>query len=140
MLSISEFIGLRELAPFQQKIGERVVVENADWLAVVPYWAVWPYETMLMPKRHILRLNDVNDAEVESLVEAMQSLLVKYDNLFECSFPYSMGWLGAPTGRHLHEDMAHWQLHAIYLPPLLRSATIKKFMAGKTYKPPNRII
>jgi len=60
----------------------------------------------------------------------MQTLLIKYDNLFECSFPYSMGWHGAPTGRFFNQDCQHWQLHAVYLPPLLRSASVKKFMAG----------
>ncbi|PIK40186.1 putative galactose-1-phosphate uridylyltransferase-like [Apostichopus japonicus] len=109
---------------------ERIVVENSSWLVVVPYWATWPYETMLLPKRHILRLSDLTEAEVKDLAEITKKLLTKYDNLFETTFPYSMGWHGAPTGSKLKEDQSHWQLHAMYYPPLLRSATVKKFMVG----------
>ncbi|XP_043106060.1 galactose-1-phosphate uridylyltransferase isoform X3 [Puntigrus tetrazona] len=109
---------------------ERVVVENEHWLAVVPYWATWPFQTLLLPRRHVLRLPDLTAQERDSLAFVMKRLLTKYDNLFEVSFPYSMGWHGAPTGSHLQEDMSHWQLHAHYYPPLLRSATIRKFMVG----------
>lgn len=106
---------------------ERVVVENDQWLVVVPYWAVWPFETLLLPKRHILRLNDLIDEERDSLAKILKRLLTKYDNLFEVSFPYSMGWHGAPFGEG---PFTHWQLHAHFYPPLLRSATVKKFMVG----------
>jgi len=111
---------------------ERLVLENSDWLGLVPYWAVWPYETMILPKsKHILRMNDLTEAERLSLADMMKQLTTKYDNLFECSFPYSMGFHGAPTGPgHELEDFSHWQFHAIYYPPLLRSATVKKFMVG----------
>ncbi|XP_036450328.1 galactose-1-phosphate uridylyltransferase isoform X3 [Colossoma macropomum] len=109
---------------------ERVVVENEHWLVVVPYWATWPFQTLLLPRRHILRLPDLTSQERNSLASIMKRLLTKYDNLFEVSFPYSMGWHGAPTGRYLKEDMSHWQLHAHYYPPLLRSATVRKFMVG----------
>ena len=106
---------------------ERVVIENTHWLVIVPYWAVWPYETLLLPKRHVLRLPDLSKEERESLALIMKLLVTKYDNVFNVAFPYSMGWHGAPTGQ---EDCRHWQLHAHYYPPLLRSATIKKFMVG----------
>ncbi|XP_076339457.1 galactose-1-phosphate uridylyltransferase isoform X2 [Tachypleus tridentatus] len=109
---------------------ERNVVHNDHWIAVVPYWAVWPYETMLLPRRHVKRLYDLNDAERSSLADIMKRLLTKYDNMFEVSFPYTMGWHGAPTGDMEHTENTHWQLHAHYLPPLLRSATVKKFMVG----------
>ncbi|CAI5666509.1 unnamed protein product [Oreochromis niloticus] len=109
---------------------ERVVVESSDWLAVVPYWATWPYQTLLLPRRHVLRMSDLTTEEREGLAAIMKRLLTKYDNLFEVSFPYSMGWHGAPTGPYLKEDNSHWQLHAHYYPPLLRSATVKKFMVG----------
>lgn len=109
---------------------KRIVVENDHWLAVVPFWALWPYETMLLPKRHVLRFVDLTDAEKDSLSSITKKLLSKYDNLFETSFPYSMGWHGAPTGELGKEDCSHWQLHAIYYPPLLRSASVKKFMVG----------
>ncbi|XP_078530819.1 galactose-1-phosphate uridylyltransferase [Lissotriton helveticus] len=108
----------------------RIVVENEDWLVVVPYWAVWPFQTLLLPRRHVLRLQDLSDKERDRLASIMKRLLTKYDNLFEISFPYSMGWHGAPTGPHLKEDCTHWQLHAHYYPPLLRSATVRKFMVG----------
>jgi UDPglucose--hexose-1-phosphate uridylyltransferase len=110
---------------------ERVVVANKDWLAVVPYWAVWPFEILLLPHRHVLRLPDLTDAERDSLADILKRLLIRYDNLFETSSPYSMGWHGAPTGpNQTQEDHNHWQLHAHFYPPLLRSATVKKFMVG----------
>jgi UDPglucose--hexose-1-phosphate uridylyltransferase len=106
---------------------ERVVVQNDDWVALLPYWATWPYELLLAPRRHVLRLPDLHDSERTSLAEIMKRFLTRYDNLFEVSFPYSMGWHGAPAGA---DDAEHWQLHAHYYPPLLRSATVKKFMVG----------
>jgi UDPglucose--hexose-1-phosphate uridylyltransferase len=106
---------------------ERIVVENEHWLAVVPYWAVWPFETLLLPRRHVLRLPGLTDAERDALASILKRLLTKYDNLFEVSFPYSMGWHGAPYGEG---EPSHWQLHAHFYPPLLRSATVKKFMVG----------
>lgn len=107
--------------------GERIVVENEDWLALVPYWAVWPFEVLLMPRRHVLRIPDLESSERNALAEILKRLLTKYDNLFETSFPYSMGWHGAPFNG---EENQHWQLHAHFYPPLLRSATVKKFMVG----------
>jgi len=107
--------------------GERIVVFNDTWLAVVPFWAVWPFELLLMPRRHVLRFPDLNSEERSGLAEILKRLLTRYDNLFETSFPYSMGWHGAPF-RDGNYD--HWQLHAHFYPPLLRSATVKKFMVG----------
>jgi UDPglucose--hexose-1-phosphate uridylyltransferase len=118
---------LVDYAALESERKERVVVKNEHWLAVVPYWAVWPFETLLMPRRHVLRLPDLSDAERDSLAEILKRLLTKYDNLFEISFPYSMGWHGAPFGEG---DISHWQLHAHFYPPLLRSATVRKFMVG----------
>lgn len=127
---------------------ERVVVANAHWLAVVPYWALWPFEMLLLPRRHVLRLPDLHDAERAALADILKRLLTRYDNLFETSFPYSMGWHGAPTGpietlgvspadivagtqsKPQGSGWEHWQLHAHFYPPLLRSATVKKFMVG----------
>ena len=106
---------------------ERIVVENADWIVVVPFWAVWPFETLLIPRRHILHLHELTVGEQNNLAAILKNLLVRYDNLFETSFPYSMGWHGAPGGV---DDSNHWQLHAHFYPPLLRSATIKKFLVG----------
>lgn len=109
------------------KAWDRVVEENEDWVVVVPFWAMWPFEYLLMPKRHVLRLEDLKESERGSLAAIMKVALTRYDNLFETSFPYSMGWHGAP---YAEGDWSHWQLHAHYYPPLLRSATVKKFMVG----------
>lgn len=120
---------LWDYALLEQEKGERVVLENETWLVVVPYWAVWPFETLLLPKAKIQRLPDLDAAMRSGLADMLQRLLVRYDNLFETPFPYSMGWHGAPTGS-TWEDAPYWQLHAHFYPPLLRSATIKKFMVG----------
>jgi len=123
---------LMDYAKQEDEKNERLVVVNDDWLGLVPYWAVWPYETMIIPRRrHILRMTDLTEKERNSLADIMKQLTTKYDNLFECSFPYSMGFHGAPTGPgHASQDYSYWQFHAIYYPPLLRSATVKKFMVG----------
>lgn len=109
---------------------ERLVLENEHWLALVPYWAVWPFEILLLPRRHVLRLPDVDDGERQGLARILQRLLTRYDNLFETSFPYSMGWHGAPYDDQNNKEYDHWQLHAHFYPPLLRSATVRKFMVG----------
>lgn len=107
--------------------GTRTVFETEHWLAVVPYWAAWPFETLLMPKARVARLNDVDAQQRIDLAIALKRLTTRYDNLFECSFPYSMGWHGAPFDA---QDVTAWQLHAHFYPPLLRSATVRKFMVG----------
>jgi len=118
---------LLDYARLETDRGERIVVENGDWLAVVPYWAVWPFEVLLLPRRHVLRLPDLAGTERDALSDILKRLLTRYDNLFEASFPYSMGWHGAPTDQG---NYPHWQLHAHFYPPLLRSAIVKKFMVG----------
>jgi UDPglucose--hexose-1-phosphate uridylyltransferase len=105
----------------------RVVCQSAGFIAVVPYWAAWPFETLLLPRRHVARLPDLAAAERADLAACLGTLLRAYDRLFDVSFPYSMGWHGAPFG---DEATDHWQLHAHFFPPLLRSATVKKFMVG----------
>lgn len=137
---------LADYAQLEAEAQTRIVVENEHWLAVVPYWAIWPFEMLLLPRRHVLRLPDLEDNERNSLADILKQMLTKYDNLFETSFPYSMGWHGAPfatsevsDGTHSSlastkprrfADQRHWQLHAHFYPPLLRSATVKKFMVG----------
>lgn len=111
----------------EQADGSRRVLENDSWLVVVPYWASWPFETLLLPKRTVQHLAQLTELEQQQLAEILQALTIRYDNLFHCSFPYSMGWHCAPFN---DEDNAHWQLHAHFYPPLLRSATVKKFMVG----------
>jgi UDPglucose--hexose-1-phosphate uridylyltransferase len=119
---------LVDYAALEMARQERVVVENDHWVAVVPYWAVWPFEILLLPRRrHILRLPDLVNEERHALASILKRLLTRYDNLFEVSFPYSMGWHGAPTD---DGGYPHWQLHAHFYPPLLRSASVKKFMVG----------
>jgi UDPglucose--hexose-1-phosphate uridylyltransferase len=117
-------------ADLEAQNGERTVLENDDWLVVVPYWAIWPFETILLPKRHIPRFPDLSDQERDTLSEILKKLLTRYDNLFETSFPYSMGWHGAPFVEDERLVKQNWQLHAHFYPPLLRSATVKKFMVG----------
>jgi UDPglucose--hexose-1-phosphate uridylyltransferase len=126
-LAVQGYPMLTDYAEMEIGDGERIIVENADWIAVVPFWAVWPFETLLLPRRHVQRLPDLTPAERDSLAGILKRLLTRYDNLFETSFPYSMGWHGAPTDEG---DYAHWQLHAHFYPPLLRSASVKKFMVG----------
>lgn len=119
---------LVDYARREEELQERIVVANEHWLAVVPYWATWPFETLLLPRRrHVLRLADLTGDERDQLADALKRLLTRYDNLFTTSFPYSMGWHPAP----FHQpEVDHWQLHAHFYPPLLRSATVKKFMVG----------
>ncbi len=109
------------------KSKERIVVENNHWAVVVPFWAIWPFETLMLPKFQISRLQDLKKDEKESLALILKLHLVKYDNLFKTSFPYTMGWHSAPNDG---TDQKAWQLHAHFYPPLLRSAEIKKFMVG----------
>ena len=105
--------------------GERLVVENEHWVALVPYWAIWPFEILLLPRRAVRRLPELSSQEQNSLARILKKLLTRYDNLFETSFPYSMGWHGEP-GAPSGEEAAGWQLHAHFYPPLLRSATCEK--------------
>ena len=105
----------------------RIVAINDDWLVVVPFWAAWPFETLLLPRFAIKRLTELTEAKRQTLAQIVSELTIKYDNLFETSFAYSMGWHGAPYDGLLHEE---WLLHASFFPPLLRSSTVKKFMVG----------
>lgn len=107
--------------------GERVVAQNEHWALIVPFWAVWPFEYLLLPKRPVTRLPELRPEERAALAAIIRDGLGRYDALFDVSFPYSMGWHGAPTDGKEHP---HWMLHAHYYPPLLRSATVRKFMVG----------
>jgi len=118
---------LLDYARLDQVRRDRIVIENAGWVAVVPYWAVWPFETLILPVTPVARLPEVSPSARRDLAALLASLLAAYDRLFEVSFPYSMGWHGAPFG---DASADHWQLHGHVYPPLLRSATIKKFMVG----------
>ncbi|HSG90789.1 MAG TPA: UDP-glucose--hexose-1-phosphate uridylyltransferase [Pseudomonadales bacterium] len=109
--------------------GERIVVENEEWVVLVPFWARWPFETLLLPRRPCATLDGLSDAAAAALPPILGALLRAYDNLFRCDFPYSFGWHGAPTQADARVRAA-WQLHAHLYPPLLRSATVRKFMVG----------
>jgi UDPglucose--hexose-1-phosphate uridylyltransferase len=125
---------LLDYAAKEMGLGERVVCSNADWVVVVPWWAMWPFETLLLPRRELSRLPDMSARERTNLAQIMHEITTRYDNLFLCSFPYSMGWHGAPAGTNSNTTFADcedaWQLHAHFYPPLLRSATVRKFMVG----------
>ncbi len=124
----------------EQSEGKRIILENDEWMVVVPYWAVWPFETLVIPKRPVSHLTALGEAARDALADLLPRFLKAYDALFNHSFPYSMGWHGAPmVGADMHgqttteasaAENAHWHLHAHFYPPLLRSATIKKFMVG----------
>jgi len=118
---------LIDLVEQESRSGKRVVAENAHWLLLVPFWATWPFEYLLVPKRAVQRLPDLSSAERDALGEILKTGLQAYDGLFQTAFPYSMGWHGAPTDG---QDHPHWVLHAHFYPPLLRSATVRKFMVG----------
>jgi len=118
---------LADYAELEIKQADRVVCLNEDWLVVVPFWATWPFETLLLPRFPLSRLSDLSPGRHLALAALLRQLLVLYDNLFKTDFPYSMGWHGAPFDG---TDPTPWQLHAHFYPPLLRSATVKKFMVG----------
>lgn len=118
---------LLDYALRESRDGNRTVAENDDWIAVVPYWATWPYEVLLMPKSHVRQMPDLTPTQRAALSDVLQATCIRYDNLFETEFPYTMGWHGAPFDGQAND---HWQLHAHFYPPLLRSATVRKFMVG----------
>ena len=118
---------LQDLVQRELAAGDRIVVQTTHWLAIVPFWATWPFETLLLPRSPVQRLPQIDAAMRADLAVAVKKLTSRYDNLFRCSFPYSMGWHGAPFDAR---DPSPWTLHAHFYPPLLRSATVRKFMVG----------
>lgn len=109
------------------KRGERVVYANDGFVVLVPFWAVWPFETMIVPRKQVASIAEFNDADLRLLADAVRVLTIKYDNVFEVSFPYSAGMHQAPSDGNEHPGFT-W--HMLFYPPLLRSATVKKFMVG----------
>lgn len=109
------------------KLKERIVIENDHFVALVPFWAIWPFETMIIAKRHITKITDFDAIEKTAFASILKQLTTKYDNLFNTSFPYSSGIHQSPTDGESHPE---WQFHVHFYPPLLRSATVKKFMVG----------
>ena len=118
---------LSEYLDHELRKKQRLVELNEHWLSVVPWWAIWPFETLIIPKRHVTGLDELSGDEQVALAELLKNLLSRYDNLFQASFPYSMGWHGASFFSNSKDA---WRLHAHIYPPLLRSSTIRKFMVG----------
>jgi UDPglucose--hexose-1-phosphate uridylyltransferase len=112
---------------YEHGAGERLVCENEHFLAVVPFWAIWPFETLVLSKDHVPDISGLSDHARTGLADVLRQITVTYDNLFESSFPYSMGFHQRPTDS---QDHAEWHFHGHFYPPLLRSATVRKFMVG----------
>ena len=106
---------------------ERLVLENESWIVIIPFWAVWPYETLLISRRHISCLMELTENEQITLVQIWQDLIKLYDKLFDTSMPFSFGWHFSPKNS---SNQRFWHLHAHFYPPVLRSATVRKFMVG----------
>jgi UDPglucose--hexose-1-phosphate uridylyltransferase len=107
--------------------GERIVAQNDSWVALVPFWAVWPFEVMLLPRQHTGSLRTLDTAARDGLANILKVVTAGYNRVFDTPFPYSMGFHGAPVDG---VEYPEWQLHAHFFPPLLRSATVRKFMVG----------
>ena len=111
----------------EKKLSERVILENEQFTVIVPFWAIWPFEVLLLSNRHYGSLQNLTVKEMKSLAITLKQLTGKYDNLFKTSFPYSAGIHQSPTDNRDHREF-HFHIH--FYPPLLRSATVKKFMVG----------
>ncbi len=118
---------LCDVLDHERRAGERVVLENDEWTALVPFWATWPFEALLLPRRHGDSLPGLDAAQRDALADAWQRLLRRYDRLFEVTMPLSCGWHLAPARG---SEPRAWHAHAHFFPPLLRSATVKKYMVG----------
>jgi UDPglucose--hexose-1-phosphate uridylyltransferase len=117
---------LCQYATLETRLAERIVCENEAFLAVVPFWAMWPFETLLISRRHVGSLHDLEGSERDALADVLRRLFTRYDNLFEAPFPYSMGFHQRP----MRQADGDWHLHAHVYPPLMRSATIRKWIVG----------
>jgi UDPglucose--hexose-1-phosphate uridylyltransferase len=109
------------------RITDRIITRNNSFVALVPYWAVWPFEVLILSRRHFGSLLEMNERERPDLADIIRAVTVRYDNLFNMSFPYSAGIHQSPTDGHPHPE---WHFHMHFYPPLLRSATVRKFMVG----------
>jgi UDPglucose--hexose-1-phosphate uridylyltransferase len=118
---------LCEVLAYEMECAERVVCQNGAWLVAVPFWAAWPFETLVVPKRHAAGLAALSEEEKDLLVDIWRRLLGSYDRLFSTVMPFSFGWHQVPK---MSADLDAWHLHAHFYPPLLRSAAVRKFMVG----------
>jgi UDPglucose--hexose-1-phosphate uridylyltransferase len=111
----------------EQSVGERIVFQNEHFAALVPWWAIWPFEVLVVSRRHLGALPELNLDERDGLADVLKRLTTRFDNLFQTSFPYTMGFHQSPTDKQAHPE---WHFHAHFYPPLLRSASVRKFMVG----------
>ena len=118
---------LKEYLTQELDENERIIFQNDTFVVLTPFWAIWPFETMIVPKKHHQHITQINSSEKEDFAQAISIITRGYDKLFNCSFPYSSGIHQAPTN---NKNNLHWHWHMSFYPPLLRSATIKKFMVG----------
>lgn len=125
--SINNSVLLTDYLKLELEKRERIVYENDGFVVLVPFWAIWPYETMIIPKKRLRNLLQFETSDITNFADAIRNITIRYDNLFNVSFPYSAGIHQTPTDGREHDE---WQMHMHFYPPLLRSATIKKFMVG----------
>lgn len=118
---------LCEYTAVEERMRDRIVCANDEFVVVVPFWAVWPFETMVLSRRHLTAIDQLQDAGRTALADILKQITARYDRLFQVSFPYTMGFHQRPTDGGTHDE---WHLHAHFYPPLLRSATVRKFMVG----------
>ncbi len=118
---------LLDVATDEVSTGERVVCANEHWVWLVPFWAVWPFEILLLPRFRASRFEALTEDQLDGLASILSEGLARFDRLFGCPFPYSMGWHFAPYNDN---QVSAWQIHAHFYPPLLRSASIRKFLVG----------
>ncbi len=121
---LCDYLAAERVTPAAQG---RIIFENAHFVCLVPWWAVWPFEVLVVSRRHLGALPELNPDERDGLADALKRLTTRFDNLFQTSFPYTMGFHQPPTDAHAHPE---WHFHAHFYPPLLRSATVRKFMVG----------
>jgi UDPglucose--hexose-1-phosphate uridylyltransferase len=118
---------LCDYVKLERELDQRIVSENESFVALVPFWAVWPFETLVLSKSHVADLQHLNPAQRNDLADLLSKLTGIYDGVFDAPFPYTMGFHQRPTDGEAHEE---WHLHAHFYPPLLRSATVRKYMVG----------
>jgi len=118
---------LLDYLELELKLQERIVAENDSWVVLVPFWAMWPFETLLLARAHVRTLDELDASGRDRLAAILKTVTAGYNRVFNAPFPYSMGFHNAPFDADEHPE---WQLHAHFYPPLLRSATIRKFMVG----------
>jgi len=111
----------------ETRLGERLVLSNDEFIVLVPFWATWPFETLVLPRSHAGSIAALSGRARDALADLLKRLIALYDRLFQCPFPYTAGWHQHPSDGHVHES---FHLHAHFYPPLLRSASVRKFMVG----------